>query len=691
MPLVFGLLLGRAVVLGVMKPFGVGYVVALAALGQHARALAATVGAVVGGALAPSLEEGVEPWLALFVVWCVTLGAGRWFRLPPAVVAVGALTGVASLRIVTAAFTGDDLFLAAAATGVELTSLMVFFPFVRLWTDRPAELSRPQLAALLAVLGLLVLGTENVSLYGLSVMDVFMRVLLLLAAWAGAMGVGSAAGAAVGLLSVLSAGGMTWASALLAPAGLLAGLGGQFGRPGALAGLLTAHLLLSPYAANGEQIARALAHSLIAAGLVALIPQSALRALFEALPETTAWRVKVTRTERDTAAATRTLRRIASVLDDVGRTLGGTWEKARGDETFDRFVADVSEHVCVGCSHYDVCWETHVYRTYRDLVALAAAASSDRVRAAQLPEGLRQRCVQPEHLAAGINRRLADWRAGASLPAPGNSGADDVAVDQVYREAARTYAGVAAVVGAAADEVAKGPAGKDDGLSAAGRQPDRKARFRLVVDVAQAAAGPVSGDCFRRVDLSGHRVALIISDGMGTGLKAAVESEAAAAMLARFLMEGFDPRFAVRTINAVLTLRGTDDSFATLDVCLFDLTDGTVQMLKTGAVPTYVRRGEHVDVVRADSLPVGIVHGVEAAAVVYRLAPGDLVVMMTDGALEAETIGDDKAATAARALKRLETPEPHAAVDELFRRVRPDAGKRVTDDVTIVAARLLPA
>jgi len=211
-----------------------------------------------------------------------------------------------------------------------------------------------------------------------------------------------------------------------------------------------------------------------------------------------------------------------------------------------------------------------------------------------------------------------------------------------------------------------------------------------VVDVAQAAAGPVSGDCFRRVDLPGHRVALIVSDGMGTGPRAAAESEAAATLMARFLLEGFDPQFAVRAINAALALHVPHESFATLDVCLFDLAEGTVRMLKTGAAPTYVRRGRHVDVLRADSLPVGIWQGVEAWAVLYRLSPGDLVVMVTDGALETETVGEDKAAAAARALQRLEQPDPHAAVDELFKRVRPPAGRSLKDDVTIVAARLLP-
>lgn len=711
-PLALGLLLGRATVLGVMKPFGAAYVITLAALGQHARALSATAGAVAGGILAPRLDGGVEPWLVLLVAWCIVLAADRWFRLPPWVRALGALTGVASLRTVFAAFTGGDFVLASAATAAELAAVVVFFPFVRLWTERPATLSRAQLAALLTVLGLLVLGMENVYVYEYSLVDIFMRVLLLLAAAAGSLGTGAAAGAALGLLSVLSAGNLTWQATLLAPAGLLAGLGSQLGRSGALLGMLTVHILLSPYASDGVEIARALGSCILAGGLAALVPRRALRALSDALPEGRGPARAQGAEERPHGAETAAedqLRRVAAVLEDAGRWLETPSGRPRAGgsvDSFEGFAAAVAENVCAGCPRFSVCWEAHVYNTYRDLMAFAASASGDR-GAEALPEGLRQRCMYQERLVSGVRSLLAGG-SGAGWGASRHGSDRDLAAAaaDVYQAAARTYAGVAAILDAAADEAAKaaraagqvngfgaGRAGGRTSTAEAGRigaSGERAARFRLVVDVAQAAAGPVSGDCFRRVDLPGHRVALIVSDGMGTGPRAAAESEAAATLMARFLLEGFDPQFAVRAINAALALHVPHESFATLDVCLFDLAEGTVRMLKTGAAPTYVRRGRHVDVLRADSLPVGIWQGVEAWAVLYRLSPGDLVVMVTDGALETETVGEDKAAAAARALQRLEQPDPHAAVDELFKRVRPPAGRSLKDDVTIVAARLLP-
>lgn len=751
-PLVIGTFLGRATVLGVMKPFGTAYVIALAAFGLRFPALVATIGAMAGAVTSPALVDGLEPWPVLIVVWCVTAGAGRYFRLAPPVIALGALLGAASLRLVAAAFTGDDFVLAAAATGVEMTALVVLSPFVRMWTSRPAELNRGQLASSLIVLGLLVLGTEGVQLYDYSLSELLMRAGLLVAAAAGGLGVGAAAGAAVGMLSVLGTGSLSWTVSLLPPAGLLAGLGAQFGRPGAVVGLFTAHLLLSPYAADGRQIASALAHTLLAAVVVAFVPKGRFGELSALVPGTSeARRARKERRRAAETAARRQMHNVAAVLEEVGRSLARSRQAGASltEGNFDRFVVDVSERVCAGCSHHDYCWDSHVYGTYRDLLGTAAAVSaSGTVRPVDLPDGLRQRCIKPEHLTSGINRLLTSLRprlqAAASEShrseggAQGYSGAPvDVGAQSQrgagvgdmdpYGAASRQFASIAGIIGAVAYQLEQphgqphriGHHGAKDGSgmnadiprdaapdmspgiysgTSSGVLPGtsgRRPRYRLMVDTAQAVSegAVVSGDCFRRVDLPDGRVALIVSDGMGSGERAAMESEAAVTMLERFLLEGFDVHFSAQIINSVLLLRTPDETFATLDVCVFDLSDGTVQLLKTGAAPTYIRRerNNHVDTVFADSLPVGILQAVDVTTVEFRLGVGDLVVMVTDGVLELGSGAGDKADAVSRALRRLDKPDVHEAVDALFKRAHSVPGQKIVDDVTIVAAQLVVA
>src|SRR5690606_6111909 len=179
---------------------------------------------------------------------------------------------------------------------------------------------------------------------------------------------------------------------------------------------------------------------------------------------------------------------------------------------------------------------------------------------------------------------------------------------------------------------------------------------------------------------------------MGTGPRAAAESQAAVAMLQRFLEAGFDLDFAVRTINTVLLLRSPEETYATLDACVVDLAEGTARMLKVGAPPSFVCRGGEdggaVDVVRASSLPVGILSRVETRIVTRRLQPGDVVVMVTDGVLEACQLKGDREEALRRTLERVAPADAHGAVDTVFARLRQRTGRPCPADVTSVACQL---
>src|SRR5690606_779551 len=121
---------------------------------------------------------------------------------------------------------------------------------------------------------------------------------------------------------------------------------------------------------------------------------SDLAALVPDTPE--ARRARQERRRRAETAARRELRKISAALQDVGRRLGAPRSEDAG-ERFGRFVLDVADDVCAGCPHHAVCWSTHVYSTYRDLLQTAAAAADGgSVRPDDLPDGLRRRCIQPE-------------------------------------------------------------------------------------------------------------------------------------------------------------------------------------------------------------------------------------------------------------------------------------------------------
>lgn len=140
-----------------------------------------------------------------------------------------------------------------------------------------------------------------------------------------------------------------------------------------------------------------------------------------------------------------------------------------------------------------------------------------------------------------------------------------------------------------------------------------------------------SGDrCVMRY-LSDGKFAVALSDGMGTGRRAARDSNATVRLLGDFLEAGFDKTIAVKFINSIMVMKSADEAFATVDMCIIDLFSGNAEFIKNGAEPCYIKRGYDIETVRSASLPVGVVQDIQVETFAHRLSHGDMVVMMSDG------------------------------------------------------------
>ncbi|HEY8417986.1 MAG TPA: SpoIIE family protein phosphatase [Limnochordales bacterium] len=706
LPGLLGLALGRAAVFGTLAPFGTALSIALAAQGRPRRALACAIGAAVGawtspavratagaagawvGAMGGAAGEGptgpVHGWLPLLGL-VIALAAARRGRRSPWLAALAAALAVAVIRVALAGAGPGGLLTAGLTGAAELAAALAFLPAAGLAGIRPASLTHGQVVSVLALTSFTVLGIQGLEWQGIAVAPLFSRLLVLLVAFVGGAGFGAAAGTGLGVISFLAAAPsavptrVPWEAAVLAPAGFLAGLGALAGKPGAIAGLLVAHVLLTPLAGSGAEIGHALLLCLLAAAGIAVVPTSSLRSLAARLPGTPEReRLHRQRLRQANARAQDQLHRVAAVFQELSQTFAQQGAGETEEAAFDRFATRVWESVCRECSHQRVCWERHPYQTYRDLMATVANAGPDgSLRSHDLAEGLRQRCIKPPQLLRAVSGVLESMRVESYWR---------TRLQESQELVPRQLAGIAGIIAGVAEQMERSGAPVDAADGEAAWAP----RFDVDVSVAQAAHGEsaVSGDCFRRVELGPDRVAFILSDGMGTGPRAAAESHAAVAMLQRFLEAGFDLEFAVHTINSVLLLRSPDETYATLDACVVDLTDGTVQMLKVGAAPTFVRRRDEVEVVRAANVPVGILSRVETRIVTCRLDAGDMVVMVTDGVLEACRAKGDREEALRRILGRLGTNDAHDAVDALFGRLRQRTGPAFPDDVTLVAFQL---
>ncbi|MCL2697630.1 MAG: SpoIIE family protein phosphatase [Oscillospiraceae bacterium] len=125
---------------------------------------------------------------------------------------------------------------------------------------------------------------------------------------------------------------------------------------------------------------------------------------------------------------------------------------------------------------------------------------------------------------------------------------------------------------------------------------------------------------------------IILSDGMGSGGRARIDSAFACGMLIKLLRAGVDINAAIEIINNSLLVKSADESFATLDVCRIDLYSGNVELFKAGSAPTYISCNRRVVKASGKGLPVGINHRPVYERQTFTIGNSDIIIMASDGA-----------------------------------------------------------
>lgn len=208
-------------------------------------------------------------------------------------------------------------------------------------------------------------------------------------------------------------------------------------------------------------------------------------------------------------------------------------------------------------------------------------------------------------------------------------------------------------------------------------------RYRVESAVAQRCHGgeKLCGDAVNQFSYRGQTV-LMLSDGMGSGGRAAVDGAMTVGLAARLWQGGFSPNGVLQTVNASLLVKSREESLATLDVMLIDEFSGGLDSYKAGAAASLLYSGGRVSRIERPSLPVGILPEVCFEHSRDRLVPGDILLMMSDGALS-----DGLAAVE----EQLRIFPADGDMSQLAESIADSAQKAQTahqDDITVIAMRL---
>ncbi len=195
--------------------------------------------------------------------------------------------------------------------------------------------------------------------------------------------------------------------------------------------------------------------------------------------------------------------------------------------------------------------------------------------------------------------------------------------------------------------------------------------------------GHVSGDNYSFLEMDNGQIAMMLSDGMGSGSNACQESELVLELLEKFLEAGFSEETALKMMNSAMVIRGEDDLYSTVDICSLDLYTGCCDLYKIGAATTFIKRRDYVERIESSSLPVGATHRIETGKTKKQLEDGDILVMMTDGVLE-YLKAEDPDLVMCGILKNLQMRHPGQIADAVLEEVLERTGGKAADDMTIL-------
>lgn len=193
----------------------------------------------------------------------------------------------------------------------------------------------------------------------------------------------------------------------------------------------------------------------------------------------------------------------------------------------------------------------------------------------------------------------------------------------------------------------------------------------------------ISGDNFSLEEYNQSQVVVMLADGMGSGELACRDSQAVIEFMERFLEAGFQKEKAFSMVNGAIAAQNGCCNLTTLDICAMNLLTGEAEFVKAGAAASYIKRGNWVDEVAADTLPLGSIDELSPITQSVRLADTDMLIMISDGisdAVESETEGRLR-----EIISRSPIQNPKEMADYLLRYAISSQGGRIRDDMTVLA------
>lgn len=732
-----GFLSAGAVMLGGMSPLGTALVAGL----PLKYVPAASLGTLSGYIFPLFGKGGLKYIAALLAVTVIRLLLSGTRKIQLTAVMSAIIAGAVLTGVNVASAGGDVLGKGAVglAEGMMAGGCAYFLNrSSEILSKRHNGLTDEQTASLLISANLALTALYNVGADGISSGVIASIVFILLAARYGRSGMAAVCSVSAATAAFLS-GCKIEAALLLCISGLAAGVMSGIGKIAAACApaAVSAVYVLSTAAAPN---ASAMLIESVAGGVVSLlIPRTVCAKVGSLLspvvrtPDTDGLRRTLT---MRLGLASSALHGVTGTVDDVAKCLG-TFNKHDMSEV----LSEVENDACRGCRFSLYCWEKQRDTTTAAVLGMSDAIRRHRpVGMADVPAEFSENCLRPEQFENAVTRYYSDYLS--SLAAEKRiSEMREIMSDQMngiadmLSELSDEFKTAQSYDTALAARLAKSLSAVDVHADECCCFSDKYGRMTVELRILTAPEIPLSrsklleriedtcerdfeppminrcgkgyyitatekavysvdahvtqfnqgknqhcGDTCRWFFDGRGRMISVISDGMGSGGRAAVDSAMAAALCEKLLTAGFGYDCTLKLLNSAMLYKSTDESLATVDISCFDLHTGRTELLKAGAAPTVVRRSGRTGRAECRSLPVGILHEIGFDRATVTLKEGDVLLMMSDGVC---TDGTDWICAELEAFKDGSAKQLSEQIATAARRRRHDGHE---DDITVFAA-----
>ncbi|WHY97753.1 stage II sporulation protein E [Peribacillus simplex] len=422
---IIGFLLGRALILSQLAPFGLPFFAAVFLM-RRDRAPLALFGLIAGG-LTVHYSNSLVIFASAFLLLLFhkikkPAVEGQFKTMSMYVFASLFLVNLAEQYLVFRTIQLYDLMMIGVEAGLAMILTLIFIQSIPMLTIRTKSqsLKTEEIVSIIILLASVMTGTIGWMIYDLSLDHIFSRYLVLLFGLAGGAAIGSTVGVVTGLIFSLASIASLYQMSLLAFSGLLGGLLKEGRKIGVASGLLIATLLIGLYGEGTNNIMVTLYESLIAVALFILTPSSIINKIAKHIPgtvENSDEQQQYARKVRDVTA--QRVEQFSHVFEALSNSFSQVDERGRLEEDekeFDYFLSNVTEKTCQLCFKKEQCWSKNFNTTYDGMQEIMLQLSENN---GQLPQKTSKEwgkyCSRGPQVIGAIAQELTYFEANQKL------------------------------------------------------------------------------------------------------------------------------------------------------------------------------------------------------------------------------------------------------------------------------------